>query len=73
MGIGLRVDWEMVDVERHFVVKSLSQKGGAARDGTIRVGDILLSVDGAPVHRKRRVPPFHDMDSARSSTAIARA
>ncbi|KAJ1496368.1 hypothetical protein T484DRAFT_1759600, partial [Baffinella frigidus] len=47
-GIGLRVDLETEDGERQFVVKSLSQKGSAARDGTIRVGDILLSVDGAP-------------------------
>jgi S1-C subfamily serine protease len=66
MGIGLRVDWEMVDGERHFVVKSISQKGGAARDGKLRIGDILLSVDGAPVHRKRHAPPCHAMNCARS-------
>jgi S1-C subfamily serine protease len=54
--IGLRVEPSALDGERHFVVTRVIPKGAAAHDGTIRTGDILVSVNGHPVGNSKWAP-----------------
>ena len=45
-----------LDGERHFMVTRVIPKGAAAHDGTIRTGDILMSVNGHPVGNSKWAP-----------------